>query len=74
MQSVAEAAGVDLGITPVTVESDSVCLHSLVTVVIEAVVAAQCSQGTQSDGIGEENLGASINPHLPQREKHLLNL
>ena len=40
------------------------CIDSLVTVVMEAVVAAQCSQGTQSDGIGEENLSAGINPHL----------
>lgn len=31
---------------------------------MEAVIAAQCSQGAQSDGIGEENLGAGINPHL----------
>lgn len=31
---------------------------------MEAVIAAQCSQGTQSDGIGEENLGTGINPHL----------
>lgn len=41
-----------------------VCIDSLVTVVMEAVIAAQCSQGAQSDGIGEENLGAGINPHL----------
>lgn len=31
---------------------------------MEAVVAAQGSQGTQSDGVGEEYLGASINPDL----------
>lgn len=41
-----------------------VCIDLLVTVVMEAVIAAQCSQGTQSDGIGEENLGTGINPHL----------
>lgn len=33
---------------------------------MEAVVAAQSSQGAQSDGIGEENLSAGINPHLSQ--------
>lgn len=42
------------------------CINSLVTVVMEAVVAAQSSQGAQSDGIGEENLSAGINPHLSQ--------
>lgn len=31
---------------------------------MEAVVAAQCSQGAQPDGIREEDLGASINPDL----------
>lgn len=31
---------------------------------MEAVVAAQCSQGAQPDGIGKEDLGASINPDL----------
>ena len=50
------------------------CLNVLVTVVMEAVVAAQRSQGTQPDGIGEENLGAGINPHLPQREVTFQNL
>lgn len=44
-----------------------VCFNSLVTVVVEAVVAAQRSQGAQSDGVGEKNLSASINPHLSQR-------
>lgn len=38
--------------------------NSLVTVVVEAVVAAQCSQGAQADGVGEEDLGAGIDPHL----------
>lgn len=41
---------------------------------MEAVIAAQCSQSTQSDGIGEENLGAGINPHLPQMEVTFQNL
>lgn len=50
------------------------CLNLLVTVVMEAVIAAQCSQSTQSDGIGEENLGAGINPHLPQMEVTFQNL
>lgn len=35
-----------------------------VAVVVEAVVAAQCGQSTQPDGVGEEDLGASINPDL----------
>lgn len=35
-----------------------------VAVVVEAVVAAQCGQGAQPDGVGEEDLGASINPDL----------
>lgn len=35
-----------------------------VAVVVEAVVAAQCGQGAQPDGVGEEHLGASINPDL----------
>lgn len=44
------------------------CIDSLVAVVVEAVVAAQCSKSTQSDGIGEEDLSAGINPHLSRRE------
>lgn len=54
-----------------------VCLcvcNSLVTVVIEAVVTAQCSQGAQSDGIGEKNLGSGINPHLKQTDASELTL
>lgn len=35
-----------------------------VAVVVEAVVAAQCGQCTQPNGVGEEHLGASINPDL----------
>lgn len=46
-----------------------VCFNSLVTVVVKAVVAAQRSQGAQSDGVGEKNLSASINPHLSQTEE-----
>lgn len=42
--------------------------NSPVTVVVETVVAAQCGQGAKSNGIGEENLSTSINPHLPQME------
>lgn len=70
MQSLADGVCVDIGLLPVTVVSDfMLCINSLVTVVMEAVVAAQRSQGAQSDGIGEENLSASINPHLSQTEK-----
>ncbi len=66
----ADGVCVDVGLLPVTVVSDfMLCINSLVTVVMEAVVAAQRSQGAQSDGIGEENLSASINPHLSQTEK-----
>lgn len=71
MQQYAETGGVftDVGLFPVIVVSDfMLCINSLVTVVMEAVVTAQCSQGTQPDGIGEENLCASINPHLSQTE------
>lgn len=39
--------------------------NSLITVVVKAVVAAQCSQCTKSDGVREENLSACINPNLP---------
>lgn len=60
---------VDVGLLPETVVSDlMLCVNSLVTVVMEAVVAAQRSQGAQSDGIGEENLSTCINPHLSQTE------
>lgn len=31
---------------------------------MKAVVAAQRSKGTKSNGIGEENLSACINPYL----------
>ena len=56
------------GLLPVTCASDLMwCINSLVTVVMEAIVAAQRSQGTQADGIGEENLSACINPHLSQQ-------
>lgn len=40
---------------------------------MEAVVAAQSSEGTKSDGIGEENLSASINPHLTGRKTKLFH-
>lgn len=63
---------VDTGLSPMTVASDfMLCinslkkLNSLVTVVMEAVVAAQRCQGTKSDSIGEKNLSAGINPDLP---------
>lgn len=35
-----------------------------VAVIVEAVVAAQRGQGAQPDGIGEEDLGASVDPDL----------
>lgn len=38
----------------------------LVAVVVEAVVAAQRRQGSQSNGVREEDLSASIDPHLNQ--------
>lgn len=38
--------------------------HLLVAVVVEAVVAAQRREGPQADGVGKENLGPSIYPHL----------
>ena len=56
---------VDIGLLPPTAVSNfMLCVNSLVTVVMEAIVAAQRSQGTKSDGIGEKNLSAGINPHL----------
>lgn len=65
--SLDDGVDVDVGLLPVTVVSDfKLCINSLVTVVMEAVVAAKRSQGAQSDGIGEENLSACINPHLSQ--------
>jgi len=39
-----------------------------VAVVVEAVVAAQRGQGAQPDGVGEEDLGAGIDPDLGARE------
>lgn len=59
---------VDVGLLPATASDFVLCTNLLVTVVMEAVVAAQRSQGAQSDGIGEENLSAGINPHLSQTE------
>lgn len=40
---------------------------------MEAVVAAQSSEGTKSDGIGEENLSAGVNPHLTKQESFFTN-
>lgn len=37
---------------------------SLITIVVESVIAAQGSECPQSYGIGEKDLGPSINPHL----------
>lgn len=39
----------------------------LVTVIVVFVVASQSSQRPQTDGVGEEDLGASIHPHLTQK-------
>ncbi len=41
----------------------------LVAVIIEAVVAAQSSQSSKPDGIGEEDLRAGINPHLERGQR-----
>lgn len=41
-----------------------------VAVIVVFVVAAQSCQRPQTDGIGEEDLGASIHPHLVQKEKN----
>ena len=40
---------------------------SPVAVVFVLVVAPQGRHGAQTDGIGEEDLGAGVNPHLPSR-------
>lgn len=42
--------------------------QSPVAVVVILVIAAQGREATQTDGKGEEDLGASIHPHL-QRQK-----
>lgn len=40
---------------------------SPVAVVFVLVVAPQGRHGAQTDGIGEEDLGAGVNPHLHSR-------
>lgn len=42
-----------------------------VAVIVVFVVAPQSSQRPQTDGIGEEDLGASVNPHLSSRGREL---
>ena len=33
---------------------------------MELVVAAKCRERAKTDGVGEEDLGAGVNPHLQQ--------
>lgn len=37
-----------------------------VAVIVVFVVAAQSRQGAQADGVGEEDLGAGVHPHLTE--------
>ena len=49
----------------------AVCvLHSLVAVVVEAIVAAQSCEGPKTNSIREEDLGSSINPYLTHGHHH----
>lgn len=51
---------------------DGVCVCVcvvLVAVIVEAVVAAQSGQSSKSNGIGEEDLSASVDPHLKNGQK-----
>lgn len=48
-------------------ETIQLSYHLLVAVIVESVVAAQGSESSKPNSIREEDLCASINPHLPDR-------
>ena len=43
--------------------------HALVAVVVVLVVTPQSSEAAQADGVGEEDLGPGIHPHLGEKKK-----
>ena len=45
-------------------------LDVLVAVVVVLVVASEGRQRAQTDGVGEEDLGTSVHPHLQTQSKH----